>query len=457
MSLRLRLIRTITLALLGTLAAGGFLIYRHALHKIETEMQAAIDVGARIAANALSDSEEVANPRRRLDLLIADFNGDRHLRAVLIGGGRPAQVSSTLRPPEEPAPQWLYDHFSGPPKTVAVKLPAAFDGQGSLLLQTDSHNEIGEVWDDAKLYLLILFGFCGLVVAVLYVALGEALRPLRELTAAFGAIGNGDYHVRVAVGETPEIAALESGFNQMAHRLSEMEENTFRLHEQLETIQEEERVELARNLHDEVSPLLFLADVDAMSIRQSASAGQASEIVERATSIQSAVAEMKTTIKGILERLRPSGFAALNVKQSIETVMEFWKQRHPEIGFEVSAPDQSWGAQFDSGLLSIVRESINNAMKHGRPSMVRVRIEEKQSALILQICDDGGGLSEPAKSGSFGILGMKERAFLLGGKLSVETYGDPAGVRVKAEFPLPLPKISAMKEKRCSDEEVAAS
>jgi two-component system sensor histidine kinase UhpB len=437
LSLRLRLTWTITLALLATLAVGGLLIYRHALHKIETEMQAAIGVGARIAANELSGSDDVADPRRRIERFIADFNGDRHLRAILLAPAGFVELSSTLMPPEEPAPQWLYDHFSVVPKQVAVRLPAAFARQGSLMLETDSHNEIGEVWNDMKLYLLILFIFCALVLTVLYTALGRALRPLRELTRAFNLIGEGDYHARVAVGRTPEIAALEIGFNRMAQQLAEMRQRNFRLDEQLETIQEEERVELARNLHDEISPLLFLAEVDATSVRQLAEGIKASEIVERAQSIQRSVADIKMNVKGILGRLRPSGLAALNLKQSIETVVEFWKQRRPEVSFVLAAPDRSFGALLDGEVLSIVRESLNNAMKHARPETIGVHVEETQEELVLEICDDGSGLSNPVPKGSFGILGMKERAARAGGKLVVESREGLPGVRVKAEFPLP--------------------
>ena len=92
MSLRLQLFGTIALVLLATLVIGALLTYRHAIDKIDTEMRAAIAVGSRIAHNAVDDVEEVVNPRRRLELLAADFDGDRHLRAFLVepGGTIPA-------------------------------------------------------------------------------------------------------------------------------------------------------------------------------------------------------------------------------------------------------------------------------------------------------------------------------------------------------------------------------
>ncbi len=428
----------ITLVLLTTLAVSSFLLYWHALRKVETEMNAAIQVGSRIAANAAGNGEEVTNLRRRMELLVADFNGDRHLRAVLVDANNGVAFSSTLSPPEEPAPRWLYNLLKGKPKTVFVKLPAPFSGYGTVMLQTDSQNEVGEVWNDAKLYILVFVTFCGFVLALLYFALGRALRPLQELTAAFERIGSGDYRTRVAVREPLEIAQLEFGFNQMAGRLAEMEHRNFRLGEQLETVQEEERTELARNLHDEVSPLLFSVDVDAMTIRELAGGVQASGIIERAESIQRAVADLKMNVKGILGQLRPAGLAALSLKSAIENIVSFWRARNPGVAFQVAIPDSSWGSQIESAILSIVREGLSNALKHGRPRNVRVSVSEGTGAkLIVEICDDGGGLPEAAPAGGFGILGMMERASLAGGMLSVEKLENPAGVLVRAQLPLP--------------------
>ena len=85
MSLRNRLLVSILATLLLSLIAGGTFTYWHAVAKIETEMQAAMAVGSRIARNAVDDWEESTDPARRLALLVADFEGDRHLRATLVG------------------------------------------------------------------------------------------------------------------------------------------------------------------------------------------------------------------------------------------------------------------------------------------------------------------------------------------------------------------------------------
>jgi len=434
-SLRLQLIRSITIVLVGTLCVGSVVIYWHAVRKVETEMRAAISVGSRIAANAIDDVDEITNPRRRMELLVADFNGDRHLRAFLTDANKLLVMTSQLAPPEEPVPEWLFKLLGGQPKSIAIKLPPSFNGQGAITLQTDSRNEVGEVRNDAKLYLTILVVFCVLVLIVLYVILGRALRPLQNLTVSFAQIGKGDYKTRVVVRAPREIAQLESGFNQMAAQLLEMEQRNARLREQLETVQEEERVELARNLHDEVSPLLFSVDVDAMTIRQHATEGRTIEILDRADAIQKAVANMKINVKAILGQLRPAGLAELSLGSSIENLVSFWLSRHPEISFSITVPDCTWGPQIDSAIHSIVRESLSNSMKHTKPSHVDIHVEEDlNGCLIVMITDDGSGLKSQ-QSGGFGVIGMKERATLLGGSLTVEDRSEGPGVVVRALIP----------------------
>ncbi|MBU1212619.1 MAG: histidine kinase, partial [Alphaproteobacteria bacterium] len=80
MSLKSTLVASIVAVALITLLFGAAISYWHALSKVEAEMQAAIAVGARVAANAVDDAEESADPSRRLHLLVGDFNGDRHVR-----------------------------------------------------------------------------------------------------------------------------------------------------------------------------------------------------------------------------------------------------------------------------------------------------------------------------------------------------------------------------------------
>ncbi len=448
-SLRLNLIRTITIVLFCTLVLGGVLIYWHAVRKIEIEMQAAIAVGGRIAHNAIDDVEEVKAPLKRLQLMVADFDGDRHLRARFVNSGNRTVWTSKWQPPESSAPEWLFRLLTKKPHTIAVTLPPSMRHLGHFILETDAHNEVAEVWADAKLYLALLSLFCLSTLVVLYYALGRALKPLQELLDGFAEIGSGDYRAQLSIDKPAELAKLSTGFNHMALRLVEMQERNNRLREQLETLQEEERAELARNLHDEVSPLLFSTDVDATTITQMADSGEATKIRERAQSIKSAVALMKRNVKSILMQLRPGGLHALSLKSTIEDLTAFWTARHPELTIAVDVPAKSWGVKIDSAVQSIIRESLSNAMKHARPTRVEVEVLETEDGYLdISVSDNGGGMREPTSNDGLGLIGMRERASLLGGSLTVRNSANPKGVVVKARVPLVVDSQRASQDRK---------
>lgn len=436
MSLRFRLVALIALALLATLGLGSVMVYWHAVNKVETEMKAAIGVGSRIAHNAVDDAEEVHNPRRRLELLAADFDGDRHIRAIMIDANGMVAKVSRLAPPEEPAPGWLLRLLDRMADRVEIRLPAVFMGHGSIFLESDATNEITEAWEDARLYLGLLTAFSLAIVGICILTLSRVLAPIEGLQQAFGRIGGGDYEARVSPSGPPEIERLCAGFNEMGERLQDMDEKTRRLRQQLDQVQEEERADLARNLHDDMSPMLFSADVDAAMIQQLAIEGDTAGLQDRVEAIRQSIAEMKHQVKAILGRLRPAILVDLGIAVAVENLLAQWRARHPDVVFRVAISGDSFGPQLDATLFHLIRESVSNALRHGRPRLINVKVHQRvASAVFLEVSDDGGGIDRHRISRGFGIRGMHERTERAGGTISIQNRHDVHGVIVLARFP----------------------
>jgi two-component system sensor histidine kinase UhpB len=447
-SLRNRLLFSVFATLLLSLLAGGAFTYWHAVKKIETEMQAAVAVGGRIARNAVDDWEETTDPARRLTLLIADFQGDRHLRASLIADSK-AVLSSSVARAESPAPAWFVDLLAPPPKTVTVVLPPVFDRYGKVILQTDPHNEVAEVWGDVGLTLTVLTIFCGLVLGFIYWTLTTTIRPLQSLTAAFARVGNGDYRERVNERGPRELVRLYNGFNQMVERLARSEAQNKRLQEQLTTVQDEERADLARDLHDEIGPLLFAADVDAVAIEQLAEAGAYDSIPHRVGIIREAISRMQRHVRDILSRLRSANLLDVGLAHAIDNLVTFWRSHRPSLKFRLDVPDESFGELIDGTIYRVVQESLSNAVRHGRPANIDIEVRANPDQSIdLRITDDGGGLKEDGRPGGLGIVGMQERVATLGGTLEVANRSDGQGVIVTARLPAREAYATAPVQKR---------
>ena len=219
MPLRRRLLALVALVLALCLFVGGALTYWAGLRKIELEMSSAIEVGDSAVADALSAIGSSSDASAHLHRVVSSFDGDRHVVARLVAPGGTVVDISRLKAPVDPAPSWLYDLLAGRDHSRSFDLPDNLKHLGSIMIEADPHNEVGEVWEDLKLKFLIVSIFCGVVLALIYAILGWALRPLEALSLALTRVGQGDYTAHVAETGPEDLRLIYQTFNRMAEQL----------------------------------------------------------------------------------------------------------------------------------------------------------------------------------------------------------------------------------------------
>jgi two-component system sensor histidine kinase UhpB len=431
LSLRLRLIALVALVLALSLAAGGTVASLNASRAVEAEMRGALALARQTIDAGLAALARSADPERDLAELVAAFRGNRHLR-VTWSGGAPALPT----PAAAPAPAWFARFIGARP--VALRIPVVLGGRsyGELAVETAPDNEIAEIWSEFGDSLLLLALFSLPTMLAIWLVIGGALRPLGRLAAALKRIGEGDYGARLAGRLPPELARLRDSFNRTAGQLAAMAAENRRLNEQLLSLQQQERSELARDLHDDVGPFLFAIHVDAARIGSHARDGRLAPIAGHAAAIADAVRHLQQQVKRMLARLRPIGLAELGLADAIGGLAEFWRRRHPEIAFRVVlAPDpQSFGELIDTTVYRIVQEGLSNAVRHSGPSAIEVRVAVEDAAVVVRVADDGGGMGDDPGIG-FGLRGMRERVKAMGGALTVAS-APGEGVTLTARLPL---------------------
>ena len=145
---------------------------------------------------------------------------------------------------------------------------------------------------------------------------------------------------------------------------------------------------------------------------------------------------MQQHVKSILGRLRPPTVADLGLLPCIERLTAFWSTRYPSVAFHVDILDENLSSEWGSQIYRIVQESISNALRHGRPSRIEVRVSRAEEAWILvEVSDDGVGLQSEGAHGGLGLTGMRERVSARGGALEVSPGPGGRGVRVRARLP----------------------
>ncbi|HYD16244.1 MAG TPA: histidine kinase [Hyphomicrobium sp.] len=436
-SLSATIIRNISIVLAVTLVLSGALTYWQAANKVETEIGAAMSIAEKTVRKVIQEIAHDDDPRLQLVRLVRVFDGNRHVKATFVEP-EPigARISSFVAPAEE-LPEWFYSLIALPPQVVRIDLPEGLRAFGSFELEAEQRGEVGEVWEDFVMKLAILSLFCALVSTLIYFTVGRALETLPTLSAAFERLGGGDYAARVTESGPTELAKLCTGFNEMAVRLGQMEKRNQQLNDQLATVQEEERADLARDLHDEVSPFLFSVDVDASTIQQMADAPQPEVITARADAIREAVAHMKKHVRSILGRLRPAVHLELGLANAIETLVASWQLRNPDVTFNLDVTDRSCGQKLDTVIHGIVREAISNAFKHASPTEIDVEVTRPvKDEVQVVVRDNGGGLKPRSASSGFGLIAMRERVAGLGGTAEIMNREDQAGVKVDVRLPI---------------------
>ena len=426
MSLKLRLIASIAVSLVLALLLGGAGLTLSARSAVRNEVLTAFK-GAQdqVRATLTGDVQHTVTMRK----VIAVFDGQRHVRAFLLNEQNNVIVASRLAPVTAPAPGWFAALIAPPMLTARIAIPLP-GFPCILLLKSDPANEMGEIWRLVRDAFAGMALFSASTLLLVWLIIGRSLRFFRHFQSGLSTISDGDYEARVSGGGPPEFGALAAGFNHMAARLSSYRKSNQRLEQQILTLQEEERAEIARDLHDEVGPYLFAIQVDADALAK----GGDGKARERAGAIREAALHIQSHVKQILRQLRPVSGLDFGLETAIDDLIAFWKRRHPEIHFERSI---GLGLKLDrrseEAAYRIVQESVSNAVRHGRPSSVRILLEKDRDSVMVRVEDDGEGFAPGESQAGMGLKSMAERVRALHGQFEVESQG--RGVRVRALLP----------------------
>ena len=420
MSLRLRVVAAIAVLLLSASVVGTALAGWQANQVLREELVAALAGGRQTVTGAFESLARSDDPRRDLSRLVGAFDGNRHLKAALLDArGRMVRESRPL--PSVSTPDWFEALFR--PMVGGVTLPVPAPAGGWFMLAPLAANDVAAIWAEfidlvAVLSLSLVIGW-GLV----WLTVGQALRPLSEFSAAFVRIGSGDYSTKVREAGPSELVRLGRGVNEMAGRLAAMQATTHRLEDQLRTLQDEERADLARDLHDEIGPHLFAVNVDAAMARRLIGEGRTEEALKQVESIQAAVGHTQRLVRDILGRLRPTELIELGLKAAIDELVAFWSARQPGIVFSVRVPDDEalpLADEIRETVYRVVQEALNNAVRHGRPGRIEISVSPAEGGEILARVNDDGAPSGKPEGVGYGLRGMRERVAAAGGRLTID-------------------------------------
>jgi two-component system sensor histidine kinase UhpB len=447
LSLRARINLLLALVLALGLAINIARLGLEAGPRVQAEDQSVIRLAREFIEMIVTDLNEAPDPDARLNRITGDLSRLRHVSITLRGETVPDAPktehqanSSDVRAP----PSWFVTLIH--PETTSVSVPVSVHGRLSALVITSHPNdEIAEIWDGIVTQIEVNSAIAAVLFLITMMVVSRALSPLEALSAAMARIQAGAYDARVAPGGAPELAALCARLNHLAATLGEAVEEKRRLAERAVSLQDLERKEIARELHDEFGPYLFAlrAHAGALVRLSDAARPDTGTLRKHGGAILEQVNALQQFNRRVLEKLRPVGLAELGLGEALEALRRHWRESHPDVAIEttISRSLGETGETADLTIYRVVQEALTNVFRHADATSVDVTIEPAgpprgaqgaRDCALVRVCDNGRGLKPGHKLG-LGLTGMRERILALGGSLTVAS--GERGVTVEALIP----------------------
>jgi PAS domain S-box-containing protein len=214
-----------------------------------------------------------------------------------------------------------------------------------------------------------------------------------------------------------------------------------KLSRHIEEVREEERKQMARNLHDELGQMLTAVKMDVSWIRNNLQADQ-EILASRSDAALEIINRGFSGIQRMTTELRPPVLENLGLYEALKSlVAEFQNRSNMITELELPLAEAKFSEEFKITIYRIIQEGLNNILRHSRATMVSLTLMEKSDTLEIELKDNGAGIPKDKveSSDSLGLIGIKERVLHWNGVFEVSGK-EGEGTTLRFRMPLPVLK-----------------
>jgi two-component system sensor histidine kinase UhpB len=278
---------------------------------------------------------------------------------------------------------------------------------------------------------LVLVPVVLVMLLALWFGATQVVRPLHTLESKSASLAQGDFEtIQEPVGGIAEIQHLQKELIQMANKVEDAQRSLHGYIGAINVAQEDERRRLARELHDDTLQALIALKqrVQLAQLELQTTTGQAAPESAKLDEIVSLTEQTIENLRRLTRALRPAYLEDLGLVPSLEMLA---RETGQGMGITVEFHQQGIERRFDASvelaLYRMAQEALSNIARHANAKQASLTVSYAASAVTLQVVDDGvgfilaGNLSEYATSGHYGLLGLHERADLIGATLEIHS------------------------------------
>src|SRR4051812_20742283 len=334
-SVRGQLLITILLIdLIAAIAACGVIIVQ-TRNSVQVEVASSMKLADLLVQESIQMQQDVP-PERILPNLPLQLRFLRHVRIAVhdLAGNVVTlnEAADSGRADDRTAPAWFVALMAVPAENHAFPVEVKGRRIGSVIVTGEPKDEIAEAWDHTAALALIALTLNAAGIGLLYLLFGRVLEPVARLAAGLADLERRHYEVRLPPPEASEFAAITARFNALAEALHGLQAENRTLNRRLITVQDDERRNIALELHDEGGPSLF--GLKAMASSAMASVGKTGDAAKnRLAEMLTLIEHMQATNRNLLNRLRPMALGHVPLENMLSELIRERGRQHPELTF----------------------------------------------------------------------------------------------------------------------------
>ncbi len=455
LSLKTELSWLIGLVMLMTLIINLSILIAHAGPRIHAEDDTSLHLTRELVVTAIGSLQETDDPLPVLSRFYESLGSLRHVDVKVMEAGDTSPVLSVKPIPKSQSevPSWFVDLVHTPPRVVTIPVIIKGVNYGRIAIISNPVDELAEVWSDVSWLALVGLLVTSIILGLVLLLVRGSLKPFEGLKRGLSDLEAGKSNVRIELRGATEFRVISAALNSLAATLDRVRTENRALVDRLIRVQDDERKEIARDLHDEAGPCLFSirAAVVAVSELTADATLDILQIRQTCANINKASEILQNLFRALLGRLVPRGLAEFGLREVLKGLLNSWQTSRPDVALELICPHDLSILDESIALTAfrVVQESITNIFRHANANWAQVRVEfgsaapassseiesECAPALLIAIEDNGVGIPSLPILG-LGLLGMKERVQALGGRISMDRRVG-GGTRIAVSLPLP--------------------
>jgi two-component system, NarL family, sensor histidine kinase UhpB len=418
LSLRTRLLLPLGLMFVAALVAGGVSLQIFSAAQLMEETEPAAR-SARAVASALNGALATStNPEATLEAFVRSLGDSEAIRFRRLGTDldvHPADV----RTPLGRVPDWFVRLLAIPELKAAFPVMIAGKQVGDIVFAPDLSADLYEKWIGFLAIACSGITLLLLTAAIAHIAARSALRPLQSLGDGLSRMRKGDYEQPIPAAGPPEIRRSAQEANELARTLNRLSQDNRSLLRRIVSLQDNERQDMARELHDELGPLLFGIRANTVALLEAIPRGKR-ELTGAAEGILQSVETLQQANRRILDRLRPLYIQELGLERSIQTLLQNAKKQAPDLKVtsQIGAKLNEADGLLSQTIYRVIQEAVTNVLRHAGANAMHVAADINDREVALEISDDGIGFPADRTFGR-GLTGMLERVRALSGTLEL--------------------------------------